>query len=139
MQQLWENNEQALCLEDSIQELESVNKKLAKLLLKKEELTEKVIGAIGHDKEGQKTYEYQAWKIEVKTPCIYSLDKKMYESGRFEIPKKFNPIKKSVSYAIDKRLCDKFITEAPPEVREMLVELIEKRPGKASVTIKERV
>lgn len=139
MQQLWENNEQALCLEDSIQELESINKKLAKLLVKKEALTEKVIGAIGHDKEGQKTYEYQAWKIEVKTPCVYSLDKKMYESGRFEIPKKFNPIKKSVSYAIDKRLCEKYITEAPPEVRDMLVELIEKRPGKASITIKERV
>jgi hypothetical protein len=121
----------------SIQALESVNKKISKLLLKKEELTDNIISAFGHDKEGQKSYDFHTWKIEVRTPFIYSLNKKLYESGEYNIPKKFNPIKKSVSYSIDKKFFDKF-EEAPFEVREQLIELIEKKPGKAAVNIKTR-
>lgn len=139
MQQMWENSDQELCVEQTIQELQWVNKKLSRLTLRKEEIIEQLIGALGHEHEGQKSYEYQTWKIEVKTPCVYSLDKRLYESGKYEIPKKFNPIKKSISYAIDKRLCDKYIEEAPKEIRQALIDLIEKRPGKASIVIKERV
>lgn len=126
-------------LEESIKDLESVNKKLARLTVLKEELTEKIIDALGHSKEGQKTYEHNVWKIEVKTPVVYSLNKKLYESGQVKIPEAFNPIKKSVSYSIDKRLCDKFLTDAPKDVRDVLVELIDKKPGKANVIIKERL
>lgn len=139
MQQLWECGEQELCVKQTIQQLELVNKKLSRLSFQKEKLTEQLISSIGHNHEGQKTYEYETWKIEVKTPCVYSLDKKLYESGKYDIPKKFNPIKKSISYSIDKKLCDKFIEDAPQDVRAVLIELIEKRPGKASITIKERV
>jgi len=131
--------ERQQCLEESIKELERVNKNLSKLVLRKEELTDAIIGSIGHEHEGQKTYEYNIWKIEVKTPFVYSLDKKVYESGKIQLPKEFNPIKKSVSYSIDKGLCDRYIDEAPEDVRECLVQLIEKKPGKASVVIKERV
>jgi len=127
------------CLDSSIKEMEKINRQLAKLQLRKEELTQLVISAIGHDHDGQKCYDHGVWKIEVKTPYIYSLNKKLYESGEIEIPKKFNPIKKSFAYSIDKRLCDKYIQEAPEDIRDILVELIEKRPGKAGVTIKERV
>ena len=55
------------------------------------------------------------------------------------MPEDFNPIKESVSYSVDKRLCDKFMTEAPKKVRDALAELIDKKPGKAGITIKERV
>lgn len=122
----------------NIQELESVNKKISKLLVKKEELTENIISAFGHDKEGQKSYEFHTWKIEVRTPCIYSLNKKLYESGEYDIPKKFNPIKKSISYTVDKKLFDTNFNAAPEEVKDMLIELVEKRPGKAAVNIKTR-
>ncbi len=122
----------------SVKELEKVNKNIAKLTARKEELTNIIIAALGHEHEGQKSYEYGVWKIEVKTPYVYSLNKKLYESGEYKIPKKFNPIKESVSYSIDKRLCDLYILEAPDDVREALVELIEKKPGKAGVTIKGR-
>lgn len=125
-------------LEKSIQELEQLNKKLAKFIVRKEELTNEIIGAIGHEHEGQKSYEYNVWKIEVKTPFIYSLNKRCYESHEFNLPEKFNPIKESVSYTIDKRLCDKYIAEAPKEVRDTLAQLIDKKPGKASIVIKER-
>ncbi len=131
--------ERQYTLEESIKELECVNKKLAKFLVRKEELTQEIIAAIGHEHEGQKTYEHGVWKIEIKTPCVYSLNKKMYESGAVQLPSKYNPIKESISYSIDKRLCDQYLMDAPNDVRNMLADLIDKKPGKSAVTIKERV
>lgn len=124
---------------ESIKELQKINRNLAKLTLRKEELTKTIISALSHDHDGQKLYEYNVWKIEVKTPCVYSLNKKLYETGEIKLPSSFNPIKKSISYTIDKKLCDKYLQEAPTEIRNSLIELIEKRPGKAAVTIRERV
>lgn len=139
MQDFDHTNEQEQCFSDSIKELEKVNKQIAKLLLRKEELTETIIGALEHDHEGQKSYEYGVWKIEVKTPFVYSLNKKKYESGDIKLPDNFNPVKESVSYSIDKRLCDQYMIEAPKKVRDALAQLIDKKPGKAGITIKERV
>jgi hypothetical protein len=139
MQEFDHTNEQEQCFAESIKELEKVNKQIAKLLVRKDELTDLIIGALEHDHEGQKSYEYGVWKIEVKTPYIYSLNKKLYESGDVKIPDDFNPVKQSVSYSIDKRLCDKYMMDAPKKVRDALAELIDKKPGKAGITIKERV
>lgn len=139
MQDHDQTNEQERCFSDSIAELQKVNKQLAKLILRKEELTDQIIGSLEHDHEGQKSYEYGAWKIEVKTPFVYSLNKKKYESGEIKLPDDFNPIKESVSYSVDKRLCDKYMMDAPKKVRDALAELIDKKPGKAGITIKERV
>jgi hypothetical protein len=121
-----------------IKELEKVNKQLAKLTLRKEELTNMIISGMSHNHEGQRTYEYDTWKVEIKTPITYALNKKLYESGSIILPDNFNPIKESVSYSIDKGLCDKYMLNAPKKVKEALAELIDKKPGKASVTIKER-
>lgn len=121
-----------------IKELEKVNKQLAKLTLRKEELTDMIISGMSHNHEGQRTYEYDTWKIEIKTPITYALNKKLYESGSITLPDNFNPIKESVSYSIDKGLCDKYMLSAPKKVQQALAELIDKKPGKASVTIKER-
>ncbi len=123
---------------DNIKELEKVNKQLSRLSLRKEELTQSIVLAMGHQHEGQRSYDYQTWKVEIKTPFVYSLNKKLYESGKVILPDNFNPIKESVSYSIDKVLCDKYLAEAPKKVRDALVELIDKKPGKASVNIKER-
>lgn len=139
MQEYDHTSEQERCFYESILEIQKVNKKLAKLLLRKEELTENIIASLGHEHEGQKQYEYGEWKIEVKTPFTYSLNKKLYESGEIELPEEFNPIKESVSYSIDKKLLTKYMDECPEEVREVLIDLIDKKPGKASVCVKERV
>jgi hypothetical protein len=130
--------EGAHCLSDNIKELEKVNKQLARLSLRKEELTDSIILAMGHQHEGQRSYEHETWKVEIKTPFVYSLNKKLYESGNVILPDNFNPIKQSTSYSVDKVLCDKYLVDAPKKVREALIELIDKKPGKASVTIKER-
>ncbi len=132
-------NEQEHFFVNNVKELQKINRQLARLSLQKEEITQEIIGALGHQHEGQKTYEYDVWKIEVKTPCVYSLNKSLYESGKIKLPNAFNPIKESVSYSIDKRLCEKFIESAPGEIRDALVELIEKKPGKASIVVKENI
>lgn len=124
-------------LESNISELQEVNKQLARLLVRKEELTNMIVSGMNHNHEGQKTYEYNVWKVEIKTPVTYVLDKKLYESAK--LPQKFNPVKESISYSIDKGLCEKYMLDAPAKVKEVLAQLINKKPGKASVTIKERV
>lgn len=121
-----------------IEDLEKVNKQLAKLILRKEQITDLIIKAMSHNHEGQRTYEYESWKVEIKTPFTYCLNKKLYESGSIKLPANFNPITELVSYSIDKGLCDKYMISAPKKVQEALAELINKKPGKASVVIKER-
>jgi hypothetical protein len=125
-------------LQNSIQELECINKKIAKLIVRKEELTTEIIGAFDHTHEGQKQYQFDMWQIEVKTPFVYSIDKKKYESGAINIPDEYNPVRKSVSYSVDKRACESYMSMAPKKVRDALCEIIEKKPGKANVVIKER-
>ncbi len=125
-------------LSECIKNLDTINKRIAKLLLTKEELTRQIIAALGHEHEGQKSYDYLQWRIEVKTPCIYSLNKKVYEACDYIIPQEFNPIKQSISYSIDKKMCDEIMETAPQDVRDILAELIDKKPGKATVAIKER-
>ncbi len=139
MQQLRDIEEREQVLTESIKELECVNKKLAHLIVRKEALTDLIIAAFDHEKEGQRAYEFGTYKVECKTPFIYSLNKKLYESGEFPLPDNFNPIKSSTSYSIDKRLCDEYLQTSPRWVRDALVELIDKKPGKPSVSIRERI
>ena len=139
MQQYDNINEQERFLEQHINDLNYVNKQLSELNVLKEDLVDRIIGALEHDHEGQKSYNFNTWKIEVKTPFVYSLNKKLYESGKIQLDDRFNPIKKATTYTVDKRLCDECLEYAPKEVRDVLVELIDKKPGKAGVTIKERV
>lgn len=138
MQQL-QNEDNAVYLNQVIKQLEAVNKRIAKLNLMKEQLTSEVIAGFDHHHEGQKSYEFECWKVEIKTPVTYSLDKKKYESGKFVLPDEYNPIRTSISYSIDKKACEKYISDAPKKVRDSLVSLIDKKPAKASVVIKARV
>ncbi|MGE4118927.1 MAG: hypothetical protein AB7F29_13725 [Candidatus Nitrosocosmicus sp.] len=127
--------ERRFVLEESIKELEKVNKKIAKLTLEKEELTKDIIAALGHQKEGQKTYEVDLWRVTVKTPYIYALDVKAYKNGDLYIDPEFDPIKQSISYSVDKKLFDAYFQSAPQKTRDTLIKLITVKPGKASVTV----
>ncbi len=139
MQQLRDLNERVEVLDSGIKELESINKTLAKLLMRKEELTELIIAAFDHEKEGQQTYEHRLWRIEVKTPFVYSLNKRAYAEQEIDIPHEYNPVKSSLTYTVDKRKCEEAMLNAPAEIRDLLIEIIDKKPGKPSVSIKERI
>jgi len=126
-------------LEDSIKSLQRVNRQLAKLTLERDELTADIILALGHEHEGQKSYEFGVWKIECKTPMTFSLDKKAYESGDVYLPAEFDPVRKSISYSVDKKMCEAYMATASQSARDALCKLIEKKPSKPSVTIKENL
>lgn len=129
------NNESTLT--DHIHMLNAVNEQIALLALQKESLTASIIKAVGHTHEGQKSYNHDVWKIEVKTPLIYSLNKKVYEASK-ESLNAFNPVKESIAYTVDKKLYDKFSDKAPTDIQELLSTLVDKKPSKPSVCIKSR-
>lgn len=121
---------------DLIKEYDKITKQLAKLAIRKEELTAAIISELSHDHEGQITYDWGIYKVECKTPMIYSLDKKAYESGAVHLDPIFDPVKKSISYTIDKKKLTTAMESAPYEARCALERLIEKKPGKSSVTVR---
>jgi hypothetical protein len=126
-------------LEASIKKLEAVNKKLAKLTLEKEALTAEIIAGLAHNHEGERSYEVNEWKVTIKTPMIYSLDTKAYKQGDIYIDPEFDPVKQSITYTVDKKRFEECMTLAPAGVREALCELVTKKPGKESISIKARV
>lgn len=125
-------------LYDAIISLDEVNNQIADLIMQREELTKEIIAAIDHKHEGQKTYEFYKWHVTCKTPMIYSLDKKKYELGEVHIPGNFDPIKQTISYTIDKAKFEEYMTSAPESARDALCELITKKPGKESISLKTR-
>ncbi len=132
-------NEQERFFVESVKELEKVNKQLAKLLLRKEELTDQIIGALEHDHEGQKSYEYGVWKIEVKTGVTFSLDKDAYESIASKIPEGLDPVKKRIAYDISKSIINEIEKRGNSKELNILSKFISKKPSKPSISIKERV
>lgn len=127
--------ERQYTLEQSVKQLESVNKKIAKLTIEKESLTKEIIAALGHEKEGQKSYDIGVYKVTAKTPNIYALDKSAYVSGDIYLPSEFDPIKKSETFTVDKKLFDQYYNSAPKNIRESLVNLVTVKPGKASISV----
>ncbi len=123
---------------DLVGELEKINKKMAKLRLDKEKLEVELIGVIGHDYEGSKTYDIGQSKVVIKTEKIYALDKAAYRNGDLFLPDEFDPVLKSISYEVNKKLFNSFVTTAPFAVRETLNKLITLKDSKPGVTIKVR-
>lgn len=130
------STERSYFIDSKINELELINNKIDELNLIKSEITENIIGALEHKHEGQKTYYLPNRRIEVKTPVNYCLNKRLYEEYESLIPKQYNPVSKSVSYHIDKRVCSQALLYAPVAVKEILCDLIEKKHAKPSIVIK---
>lgn len=120
---------------DTIVKLEKITKNLALLALERDALNQELIELFSHDYEGQKSYSEGIWRVTIKTPCVYSLNKAKYLALKDSLPEEFNPVKESVSYIVDKKACDKFVISAPKQIISLIGEMIEKKPGKASLTI----
>lgn len=122
-------------LEDGLERIREVNEEIANLTVEKEKLTSEIIAALGHDKAGQQSYTHDKYKITVKTPNIYSLDKAAYANGDVYLEDNFNPIRETKAYAVDKALFEHYYATAPESVRDSLVQLITVKPGKPSVVV----
>jgi citrate synthase len=127
--------EREYVLAGAIEELETVNAEIAKLTVRREELTREIIAAVGHDKEGQKSYNYREWKVTCKTPNIYALDTRAYKSGKVFLPEEDDPVKQSITYTVDKKRFQECYKNATDLVRDSLNKLITVKPGKPSVSV----
>lgn len=127
--------ERQYTLEQSVKQLDKVKKKLKKLKLEEEALTNEIIAALGHEKEGQSTYDVDCWKVTCKTPFIYSLDTNAYKNGDVYLDPAFDPVKQTVKYEVVKSLYDKYFNASPLETRKALDKLVTIKPGKKTVTV----
>jgi hypothetical protein len=119
-------------------ELEDINKALAKLKLDKEERELELIKVIGHRYEGSRSYDVGFHSVTIKTDFIYALDKKAYLNGDIFIPEEFDPILKKTTYEVNKNLFNQYEKMAPDSIRNSLNELITKKESKPNVSIKVR-
>lgn len=124
--------------EELTSEIETINKKLAKLRLDKESKELELISTIQHEHEGSKTYDIGFHSVTIKTDMIYALDKKAYISGELYLEPAFDPVLQKVTYEVNKKLFNAYEQMAPADVREVLNQLVEKKPSKPNVTIKVR-
>lgn len=115
--------------------LNNINYQLAELNIIKEELDKKLSALLEHGDEGQKTYQVGKHKITVKSGYNYSLNKEEYESIGSRIPRCFNPVKKKISYELDKNIirdCERY---GSSDDVNLLAQVIIKKPAKLSVRI----
>ena len=117
-------------------DLDALNKQIATLRLEKELLENELITTIAHDYEGSKTYDAGIYAVTIKTDMIYALDKKAYSNGDVYLPPEFDPIVEKVTYEVNKKQFNEYEQTAPIEVRQLLNELVEKKPSKPNVSIK---
>lgn len=120
-------------------ELEIINQDIARLRLEKERLESDLISVIGHEMEGSKAYDIGDRCVTLKTDMIYALNKKAYVHGDIYIPPEFDPVIQKITFEVNKKLFNEYEKTAPLEIRELLCDLVEKRPSKPNVSIKTRI
>lgn len=136
MGQMWELHDREYSLADNIERLQVVKDKIKALEVEQAGLVKAIIADLGHDHEGEKSYQVGTFKVTCRTPVIYSLDKKAYESGDVYLMPEFDPIESSTAYKINKAKLEAFLQTAPMSVRTSLSKLVTKKDGKPSVVIK---
>jgi hypothetical protein len=122
-------------LEENVKEFKKITAKIGALVSRKEELEKLIIAGFGHDKDGQEQYPLGSFKVECKTLMIYSLDKKLYEENKDRFDKKL--VKKSTTYTykIDKKIAIASRATLDGEDRDILDDMITKKPAKVKVTV----
>jgi len=103
---------------EDITNLNTINYQIAELKMIKERVERKIVSdmklanydekghvtSVVHD--GEQTRVVGKFKVKVKTPSLYKVDTKEYEIVQSQLSKEFNPIKKSISYRVDKKVLE---------------------------------
>ena len=95
-------------IKEQIADLSRIKDALGRLLLKELNLADvdddgKIV-SVKHD--GQQTLEVGNFKVTVKTPSTWKINKREYEVEASRLRKEFNPVKTSISYRIDKKILE---------------------------------
>lgn len=130
-----ESNE--IGLEQDIKELQKVAEKLGKLQQNYKQLQKDIINRLGHNYNGQKSYNHGQWTITCSTPTKLELDKKTYECVKDELLE-YNPVKETIktTYTVNRELFEYALVNAPSAVRSLLIEIITESPTSEKVTVK---
>ena len=129
-----ETNQQDIII-DTANTLNNVNFQIAELLRIKEELDARLNALLEHGDDGSKTYVVSKFKVTVTSGYNYTLNKDEYELMGNRFPSCFNPVKKRVSYDLDKSVikdCEKYGSAADLEI---MSSVISKKPKKLHIKI----
>ena len=103
-----------------IADLNVAKEKMTKLILKELNLAifddNGDVIAVAHD--GQQSFVTGKFKVVVKTPAYWKIDKNEYQIVASSLRKEFDPVKTSVSYRIDKNIVDNIQTYGSKEDME---------------------
>jgi len=122
-------------IKETAQTLETIAYQVAELLRIKEELEKRMAALLEHGDEGQRTYIQDKWKITVKTGYNYTLDKEKYEMLSRHLSSSIDPINRVTKYEINKKILRESYQYASDKEREILAEIITKKPAKLNVSI----
>jgi hypothetical protein len=129
-----ETNQQDTII-DVANTLNNVNFQIAELLRIKEELDARLNALLEHGDDGSKTYVVSKFKVTITSGYNYTLNKDEYELMGNRFPSCFNPVKKRVSYDLDKSIikdCEKYGSAADLEI---MSSVISKKPKKLHIKI----
>ena len=129
-----ETNQQNTII-DVANTLNNVNFQIAELLRIKEELDARLNALLEHGDDGSKTYVVNKFKVTITSGYNYTLNKNEYELMGNRFPSCFNPVKKRVSYDLDKSIikdCEKYGSAADLEI---MSSVISKKPKKLHIKI----
>lgn len=96
-----------------------------------------VIEELHHNKDGQKSYDVDEYKVTVKTPNDYKIKLPRHEVEELlkKLPQKYNCFTQEVKYKVDKKLYDEFIQTASKAARNILDKLVEIKPRKETIEV----
>src|SRR5882762_5981134 len=124
-----------VAITDALTTLNMISYQVAELLRIKEELEARVNALLEHPEDVQKTYTHGKFKVTLKSGYIYSLNKEEYESIGSRLPAQFDPVRKRISYDLDKRIIREAEKYASKEDLEILGSMVSKKNAKLNVKI----
>jgi len=122
-------------IKDKIIFLEQIKYQVAELLNMKAAIEKELQEYFHKDKDGQTTYAFERWNVEITTGWNYKLNKKKYAEWEDMITPRFNPIKETVKLEINKKIyreCEEFGSD---DDRLALSEFTSKSEKKLNVKI----
>lgn len=115
-------------------QLNQIRARIAALEGEEAQLMREIIVVLKHEKDSQKTYDFEGRKVTIKTGVNVTLDK-----SRLNVEwKDTMPINRSYAYTLRQRDFDALMQHGTPEQRKYMSEIVTTKPAKPSVKIEEK-
>lgn len=115
-------------------QLMQVRARIAALEGEEMALMRQIISVLKHEKDCQKTYDFEGRKVTVKTGVNATLDK-----ARLNVEwKDTMPINRSYAYTLRQKDFDALMQHGTPEQKKYMSEIVTTKPAKPSIKIEEK-